>query len=95
MHGYSLKKDEYLARLRRIEGQVRGLQRMVEEDTYCIDILQQVSAINGALQKVSLGLMNEHVSNCVADAVKGDDADRAREVVDEVTRAIARLVRAR
>lgn len=90
-----MKKDQYLARLRRIEGQVRGLQRMVEEDTYCIDILQQVSAIHGALQKVSLGLMNEHVSNCVTDAVKGDDPEHARQVVDEVTRAIDRLVRAR
>ncbi|MDP9022845.1 MAG: metal-sensitive transcriptional regulator [Actinomycetota bacterium] len=95
MYGYSLNKDQYLSRLRRIEGQVRGLQRMVDEDTYCIDILQQVSAVQGALQKVALGLMNEHVSNCVADAVKGDDADHAREVVDEVTRAIDRMVRAR
>lgn len=95
MHGYSLNKDEYLARLRRIEGQVRGLQRMIDEDVYCIDVLQQVSAVTGGLQKISLGLITEHVASCVADAVSGDDPDHAREMVDEASNAIARLVRVR
>lgn len=95
MQGYSLNKDEYLGRLRRIEGQVRGLQRMVDEDVYCIDILHQVSAINGALQKVSLGLINEHVGHCVADAISGDDPQHAQAMIDEATDAIARLVRAK
>ena len=69
MHGYSQDKDDYLTRLRRIEGQVRGLQRMVEEDKYCIDILTQVSAVTRALQSVALGLLDEHLGHCVAQAV--------------------------
>lgn len=95
MYGYSLNKDQYLGRLRRIEGQVRGLQRMIDEDTYCIEILQQVAAVDGALQKISLGLINEHVSHCVADALSGDDPDHAKAMIDEATHTIARLVRAK
>jgi CsoR family transcriptional regulator, copper-sensing transcriptional repressor len=91
-HGYIHKKDEYLARLRRIEGQARGLQRMVEEEKYCIDILTQVSAITKALQSVSLGLLEEHIEHCVVDAARSGGAD-AQQKLDEVNAAIARLVR--
>ncbi len=91
-HGYTPRKDDYLKRLRRIEGQVRGLQRMVEEDNYCIDILTQVSAATKALQSVAIGLLEEHIAHCVADAVaQGGDAADAK--VKEATDAIARLVR--
>ncbi|MER7860219.1 transcriptional regulator [Amycolatopsis sp. WAC 04197] len=92
MHGYTQGKDDYLTRLRRIEGQIRGLQRMVEEDKYCIDILTQVSAATKALQSVSLGLMDEHLRHCVSDAIAkgGDEAD---EKIKEATDVIARLVR--
>ncbi|GAB2972823.1 metal-sensitive transcriptional regulator [Nocardioides montaniterrae] len=91
-HGYSADRDAFLKRLRRIEGQVRGLQRMVEEDKYCIDILTQVSATTKALQSVALGLLEEHLGHCVADAARagGPEADaKLKEAAD----AIARLVR--
>lgn len=94
MYGYTLNKEQYRSRLRRIEGQVRGLQRMIDEDVYCIDILQQVAAIDGALQKVSLGLLNDHIAGCVAGAAAEDDVDRVGELIDEATAAIARLIRA-
>jgi CsoR family transcriptional regulator, copper-sensing transcriptional repressor len=92
MRGYTTDKDGYLKRLRRIEGQIRGLQRMVENDEYCIDVLTQISAATKALQAVSLGLMDEHLRHCVAQAVAdgGKDAD---EKVREASDAIARLVR--
>ena len=91
-HGYIHRKDEYLKRLRRIEGQARGLQRMVEDEKYCIDILTQVSAMTKALQAVSLGLLEEHLSHCVVEAARigGREAD---EKVREASEAIARLVR--
>ena len=92
MHGYTPDKDEYLKRLRRIEGQVRGLQRMVEEDKYCIDILTQVSAVNKALQSVALGLLDDHLEHCVAEAV-AQGGDTAAEKVREASDAIARLVK--
>jgi len=92
MHGYTHDKDNYLKRLRRIEGQVRGLERMVEEDKYCIDILTQVSAATKALQSVALGLLEEHLSHCVAEAV-AEGGDSANEKVREASDAIARLVR--
>jgi CsoR family transcriptional regulator, copper-sensing transcriptional repressor len=92
MHGYTHDKDNYLRRLRRIEGQVRGLERMVEEDKYCIDILTQVSAATKALQSVALGLLEEHLSHCVAQAV-AEGGDSANEKVREASDAIARLVR--
>ena len=90
--GYSDSKDAQLKRLRRIEGQVRGLQRMVEDDTYCIDVLTQVSAVTKALQAVALGLLDEHMSHCLVDAVGkgGDEQDRK---LKEASDAIARLVR--
>ena len=91
-HGYLHAKDAYLKRLRRIEGQARGLQRMVEEEQYCIDILTQVSAMTKALQSVALGLLDEHIAHCVADAGKegGSEADLK---LKEASDAIARLVR--
>lgn len=92
VHGYHEQKAEHLKRLRRIEGQIRGLQRMVDEDTYCIDILTQVSASTKALQSFALRLLEEHLRHCVADAALkgGDEID---EKVEEATRAIARLLR--
>ena len=92
MAGYAGSKDDYLKRLRRIEGQVRGVQKMVYNDTYCIDILTQVSAITKALQAVSLGLLEDHVAHCVVDAARESDA-AAAEKVREASDAIARLVR--
>ncbi len=91
-YGYIHSKDDYLKRLRRIEGQARGLQRMVEEEKYCIDILTQVSAMTKALQSVALGLLDEHLSHCVVDAARegGREADAK---VKEASDAIARLVR--
>jgi CsoR family transcriptional regulator, copper-sensing transcriptional repressor len=91
-HGYIHRKDDYLKRLRRIEGQARGLQRMVEEEEYCIDILTQVSAMTRALQSVALGLLDEHMAHCVVDAAKagGPDADAK---LKEASDAIARLIR--
>lgn len=90
--GYSDDKSAVLARLRRIEGQVRGLSRMVEDDTYCIDVLTQVSATTRALESVALKLLDEHLAHCVVDAARkgGDDADLK---VREASEAIARLVR--
>ena len=90
--GYLDAKDAYLKRLRRIEGQARGLQRMVEEEKYCIDILAQVSAITKALQSVALELLDEHVAHCVTSSVRagGREAD---EKLQEAADAIARLVR--
>jgi CsoR family transcriptional regulator, copper-sensing transcriptional repressor len=93
MRGYTISKDDYLKRLRRIEGQVRGLQRMIEEDTYCIDVLTQVSAVTKALQSVSIGLLDEHVRHCVSEAAASGDKERADEMVTEATRAIERLVK--
>jgi DNA-binding FrmR family transcriptional regulator len=92
MHGYTQNKDTYLRRLRRIEGQVRGLQRMIDEDKYCIDILTQVSAATRALQAVALGLLDEHLSHCVAQAVE-EGGDASAEKIREASDAIARLVR--
>ncbi|WP_329322457.1 MULTISPECIES: metal-sensitive transcriptional regulator [unclassified Streptomyces] len=92
VHGYHKQKDEHLKRLRRIEGQIRGLQRMVDEDVYCIDILTQVSASTKALQSFALQLLEEHLRHCVADAaLKGGDEIDAK--VEEATKAIGRLLR--
>jgi CsoR family transcriptional regulator, copper-sensing transcriptional repressor len=90
--GYSDDREAVQKRLRRIEGQVRGLQRMVEEDRYCIDVLDQVSAVTRALQSVALELLDDHMAHCVADAVK-TGGDTATAKLDEATAAIARLVR--
>ncbi|MCX4779390.1 metal-sensitive transcriptional regulator [Streptomyces sp. NBC_01264] len=92
VHGYHHQKDEHLKRLRRIEGQIRGLQRLVDEDVYCIDILTQVSASTKALQSFALQLLEEHLRHCVADAaLKGGGEIDAK--VEEATKAIARLLR--
>jgi len=92
MASYSNDKDAYLKRLRRIEGQVRGLARMVEEDKYCIDILTQVSAATKALQSFSLELLAEHLATCVVQAAQAGGPE-AEEKVREASDAIARLVR--
>lgn len=90
--GYVDEKSAHLKRLRRIEGQVRGLQRMVTEDVYCIDVLTQVSAANSALKSFALELLNEHLSHCVVHAAQQGGAE-AEEKVREASLAIARLVR--
>ncbi len=92
MPGYTGSKEDYLKRLRRIEGQVRGISRMVEDDTYCIDVLTQVSAVTSALQAVSLGLLEDHIGHCVVDAAR-ESQEAGDEKVAEAARAIARLVR--
>jgi CsoR family transcriptional regulator, copper-sensing transcriptional repressor len=92
VHGYSHRKDDVLKRLRRIEGQTRGLQRMVDEDTYCIDILTQVAAVTKALQAVSLTLLEDHLNHCVVDAARAGDQE-GRDKVTEAVDAITRLVR--
>lgn len=92
MHGYAQDKDAYAKRLRRIEGQVRGLAKMIEGDEYCIDVLTQISATTKALQSVALGLMDEHLGHCVAEAMtEGGEAADAK--IREASDAIARLVR--
>jgi DNA-binding FrmR family transcriptional regulator len=93
MRGYTMDKDDYGKRLRRIEGQVRGLQRMVEDDAYCIDILTQVSAVTRALQSVAVGLLDEHIRHCVADAARDEDSARASAMVTEASRAVERLLK--
>ncbi len=91
-HGYEDDKEAIQKRLRRIEGQVRGLQRMIEGDRYCIDVLEQVSAATRALQSVALALLDDHLAHCVADAVTSG-GDQATEKLHEASAAIARLVR--
>jgi DNA-binding FrmR family transcriptional regulator len=92
VHGYTANKDAYAKRMRRIEGQVRGIGKMIDDDQYCIDILTQVSAATKALQSVALGLLEEHLAGCVVDAARagGPEADAK---VKEAAEAIARLVR--
>ncbi|GGM89954.1 copper-sensing transcriptional repressor RicR [Lentzea pudingi] len=92
MHGYTSNKEDHLRRLRRIEGQVRGLQRMIENDEYCIDVLTQISAATRALQSVSLNLLDEHLKHCVSQAIT-EGGTTADEKIAEATNAIARLVR--
>ena len=92
VHGYSDDKADIQRRLKRIEGQVRGLQRMVDEDKYCIDVLTQISAATKALQSVALGLLDDHLNHCVADAIAAGGPDASAKVA-EATAAVARLVR--
>jgi DNA-binding FrmR family transcriptional regulator len=92
MVGYYDDKEELLTRLRRIEGQVRGIQRMVGTDTYCIDILTQITAITGALNKVAVSLLEDHLEHCVADSIAGGEDAEAK--VREATAAVQRLLRA-
>jgi DNA-binding FrmR family transcriptional regulator len=90
--GYSERKDDYAKRLRRIEGQVRGVAKMIDDDKYCIDVLTQISAVNSALQSVALGLLEEHLSHCVSDAVAAGGEEAGAKIA-EASAAIARLVR--
>jgi DNA-binding FrmR family transcriptional regulator len=92
MNGYTDDKDAYLKRMRRIEGQVRGIAKMIEDDKYCIDVLTQVSAATKALEAVALGLLEEHLRHCVTQAV-AEGGDTAEQKVAEASAAIARLVR--
>ncbi len=91
--GYHDDKAKILARLKRVEGQVRGLQRMVESDTYCIDVLTQVSAATRALQSVAVELVDDHLRHCVTNAVQSDDPGEADRIISEATNAIERLVK--
>lgn len=93
MRGYSISKDDYQKRLRRIEGQVRGLQRMIDEDTYCIDVLTQISSVTKALQSVALGLLDEHVRHCVAHSQGRDGPTTEADMIDEAMQAFERLLR--
>jgi DNA-binding FrmR family transcriptional regulator len=88
--GYTANKDQLVTRLRRVEGQIRGIEKMVEDDRYCIDVLQQVSAAQGALDRIALGLLDGHVTHCMA-AGAGDD-QRRREMTAEMMGAVGRLV---
>jgi len=92
MPGYTDNKDAHIRRMRRIEGQVRGITKMIESDKYCIDVLTQVSAVNKALEAVALNLLDEHLSHCVTDAVS-EGGQVADEKIREASAAIARLVR--
>lgn len=92
MPGYQMQKDDILKRLGRVEGQVRGITRMIEDDRYCIEVLDQVAAVTRALQQVSIGLMHDHLSHCLVAAV-AEGGDEATNKIDEATAAIARLVK--
>ena len=92
MVGYASNKEDLLKRLRRAEGQVRGIHRMVEEDTYCIDVLTQVSAATKALENVALALLDDHLAHCVAEAAR-EGGTVADDKIREASAAIARLVR--
>jgi CsoR family transcriptional regulator, copper-sensing transcriptional repressor len=90
MYGYTMKKKELQDRLRRIEGQVRGLQRLVDEDTYCIDILTQVNSVTAALKAVGLGLIDDHVRHCVRESLERGEGDAK---VEELVSAVARFAK--
>lgn len=91
-HGYIGDKNQYLQRMKRIEGQARGIAKMIDDEKYCIDILTQISALTRALQGVATGLLDDHLKHCVLDAAKLSD-EAAKEKIDEATDAIRRLVR--
>jgi DNA-binding FrmR family transcriptional regulator len=91
--GYAENKDQLLARLKRIEGQVRGVQRMVDEDAYCIDILTQISAANSAMKKVAVALLEDHIRHCIAEGTGSSGATREAKVL-EASSAIDRLIKA-
>jgi DNA-binding FrmR family transcriptional regulator len=94
-HGYSANKDALIKRLHRIEGQVRGIERMVDEDRYCIDILTQIGAVRTALEQVGAKLLEDHVTHCVADAIASGDRAAAAEKTDELLGAVQRFVKTR
>jgi DNA-binding FrmR family transcriptional regulator len=91
--GYHADKQQLITRLRRIEGQVRGLQRMIDEDTYCIDVLTQLAAVSKGLQTVGVQLLDEHLQHCVAGAAASGDGERTTQLVHEATKAVERLLR--
>jgi len=93
MNGYTQDKDAYLKRMRRIEGQVRGIAKMIENDQYCIDVLTQVAAASKALQGVAVQLLDDHLRHCVNGAASAGDDARADDLVGEATRAVERLLR--
>jgi CsoR family transcriptional regulator, copper-sensing transcriptional repressor len=95
VRGYSASKDELLARLARVEGQVRGIERMVEHDRYCIDILTQIAAVETALEQVGARLLEDHVTHCVRDALASGDATAADEKTAELLTAVQRFVKTR
>ena len=90
-HGYTPQKDQLIKRLRRIEGQVRGIAKMVDEDRYCVDVLQQVAAVKAAIDKVALGLLDDHVRHCMVAGAA--DEERREQMTAELTGAVSRLVR--
>jgi CsoR family transcriptional regulator, copper-sensing transcriptional repressor len=94
-HGYAADKQAILGRLRRIDGQIRGLQRMVEEDTYCIDVLTQISAVSTALESLALEILDDHVTHCVAGALASGDEHEAEEKTAELLAAVRRFARTR
>ena len=94
-HGYAKEKDALVKRLHRIEGQVRGIERMVEDDRYCIDVLTQISAVNTALESLALKILDEHVRHCVAGALSSGDADDAHAKTEELLEAVRRFARTR
>lgn len=93
MYGYAGNKEELLARLRKVEGQVRGLQRLIDEDAYCIDVVTQVAAANSALRKVAIALLEDHIRHCIAEGRQTSGRSREKKVLD-ATAAIERLMRA-
>ena len=95
VHGYVADKEALVRRLHRIEGQVRGIERMVEEDRYCIDVLTQISAVTTALESVAFRILDDHVSHCVAGAFASGDAQQAEEKSQELLEAVHRFTRAR
>jgi DNA-binding FrmR family transcriptional regulator len=95
MHGYAKDKDALISRLHRIEGQVRGIERMVADDRYCIDIITQIAAVETALEQVGAKLLEDHVTHCVADAIASGDPDAARAKTSELLGAVQRFVKTR
>jgi DNA-binding FrmR family transcriptional regulator len=94
-HGYSDQKPALTKRLHRIEGQVRGIERMVEDDRYCIDIIDQISAITTALEKVALQILDGHVKHCVSDAMRSGDPEAAEAKAQELLQAVERFAKSR
>ena len=94
-HGYVGDKDALIKRLHRIEGQVRGIERMVEEERYCVDVLTQIAAVNTALESLALKLLDDHVKHCVADALASGDEEAARAKGEELLEAVQRFAKAR
>jgi len=92
-HGYAHNKDALVKRLHRIEGQVRGVERMVEDDRYCIDILTQLGAVSTALESLAMAILDDHVQHCVADALASGDEDAARDKTDELLAAVRRFAK--